>query len=179
MLNQGSEIDAFGVGENLITSASSPVLGGVYKVAAIEENGIFVPKIKISESVEKITNPGEKDVYRVFDENGKSVADLISLKGEELDFKSLNYIDPKKPWKKRKFVNFTFKEMRKEIFKDGKLVYEIPSLDKTREYVRHQVDNELWDAEKRFVLPHEHYLDFTKAYYDLKMKLIEENRFDE
>ena len=179
LLNQGSEIDAFGVGENLITSASSPVLGGVYKVAAIEENGIFVPKIKISESVEKITNPGEKDVYRVFDENGKSVADLISLKGEELDFKSLNYIDPKKPWKKRKFVNFTFKEMRKEIFKDGKLVYEIPSLDKTREYVRHQVDNELWDAEKRFVLPHEHYLDFTKAYYDLKMKLIEENRFDE
>ncbi len=179
LLDQGSKIDAFGVGENLITSASSPVLGGVYKVAAIEENGVFVPKIKISESVEKITNPGEKDVYRVYDSNNKSIADLISLKDEKFDFNSLKYIDPKKPWKKRTFENCTFKKMRKEIFIDGKLIYKIPSLEERRNYVREQVDNELWDAEKRFVLPHEHYLDFTKSYYDLKMKLIEENKFDE
>ena len=179
LLDQGSQIDSFGVGENLITSASSPVLGGVYKVAAIEENGIFIPKIKISESVEKITNPGEKEVYRVFDNQGKSVADLISSKDEELDFACLNYVDPKKPWKKRTFEGFTFKKMRKEIFKNGKLVYQVPTLEERRNYVRNQVNNELWDAEKRFVLPHEHYLDFTKSYYDLKMKLIEENKFDE
>ena len=180
LLDQGSEIDSFGVGENLITSASSPVLGGVYKIAAIEEDGVFIPKIKISSSIEKITNPGEKEVYRVYDSLNKSVADLISLKDEKLDFNSLEYIDIKKPWKNRKFDNnFKIVKIRKEIFKNGKLVYKVPSIIERRNYVRNQVNNELWDAEKRFVYPHEHYLDFTKKYYDLKMKLNEENKFDE
>ncbi len=180
LLDEGSKIDAFGVGENLITSSSSPVLGGVYKIAAIKRNNVFIPKIKISSSIEKITNPGEKEVYRVYDLNNKSIADLISLKGEELDFDSLEYIDIKKPWKNRKFDNnFKIAKLRKEIFKNGELVYKVPSLIERRNFVRYQVENELWDAEKRFVYPHEHYLDFTKEYYNLKMKLIEENKFDE
>lgn len=174
LLDQGAKIDSFGVGEKLITSASSPVLGAVYKLAAIKKDDVLTPKIKISASVGKITNPGFKTVYRVYDEQNKSIADLIALKDEVLDFsKPLHFVDPLKPWKNRVFENCTFKNMHETIFENGELVYKEPSLDETRQYVRMQVDNLMWEAEKRFEFPHIHYLDYTYKFNELKLKMIE------
>ena len=174
LLDQGAKIDSFGVGEKLITSASSPVLGAVYKLAAIKKDDVLIPKIKISASVGKITNPGFKTVYRVYDEQNKSIADLIALKDEVLDFsKPLHFVDPLKPWKNRVFENCTFKNMHETIFENGELVYKEPSLDETRQYVRMQVDNLMWEAEKRFEFPHIHYLDYTYKFNELKLKMIE------
>ena len=180
LLDQGAPVDLFGVGENLITSKSNPVFGGVYKLVGIENNGVIVPKIKVSASVEKITNPGFKDVYRVFDENNKSIADLITIHDEKIDTsKPYFFIDPNKSWKNLSFVNCKFKNIREKIIENGKLIVKIEDIKTSRKFVRTQIDKELWDEEKRFIMPHIHYIDFSKAYYDLKLKLLSENKFDE
>ena len=117
LLNQGACIDSFGVGERLITSRSEPVFGAVYKLCAVEKDKEFIPKIKVSENEEKITNPGLKRVYRVYDEEGKAIADLIALADEKVDFSSpYRYVDPKKPWKNRFFENCTVKRARHTDF---------------------------------------------------------------
>ena len=175
LLAQGAKIDSFGVGENLITSASSPVMGGVYKLAAVEENGKFAPRIKVSENIEKITNPGLKNVWRVYNEKGTAVADLITLAGEAVDVsKPYRCVDPKKPWKEMYFENCTAKPLQKKIIDGGKLVEKLPTVKEIAAYVKSQLENEIWEEERRFENPHAHYMDMSPAYYALKMKLLED-----
>jgi len=172
---QGALIDSYGVGEKLITSSTNPVFGAVYKLVAVKKDGEFQPKIKISETVEKITNPGIKELYRVYDKEGKAVADYLTVKGEEIDTSApVRYVDPQKYWKNRSFEDCTFKKLHQQIFKDGELVYELPKLDDIRNYVRHQLDNEIWQEEQRFDNSHPHYLDMSPAMFELKMSLLHE-----
>jgi nicotinate phosphoribosyltransferase len=177
IIDQGGRIDSFGVGERLITAKSDPVFGAVYKIAAVQKGDTVIPKIKISETTEKITNPGEKEVYRIYDENGSAIADLITKKGEKLDFSQpYRYVDPKKPWKNRMFENCTAKKLQIPMIVDGKRVVEPRSLEEIRNYVKDQLKNEIWDEEQRFQNPHIHYLDMSPYYYELKMGLLEESR---
>ena len=172
---QGALIDSYGVGEKLITSSTNPVFGAVYKLVAVKKDGEFQPKIKISETVEKITNPGIKELYRVYDKEGKAVADYLTVKDEVIDTSApVRYVDPLKYWKNRSFEDCTFKKLHQQIFKDGELVYELPKLDDIRNYVRHQLDNEIWQEEQRFDNSHPHYLDMSPAMFELKMGLLHE-----
>ena len=173
LLIQGGPIDIFGVGERLITSKSDPVFGAVYKIASIEKDGMWEPRIKISESVEKITNPGLKKVYRVYNDKGRAIADLLTLLREVPDTEEpYRYIDPEQPWRELYFENCTFKEMKQLVIKDGKLVVNLPTLEEIREYVQKQLSNEIWPEEQRFENPHRHYLDMSPSYYQLKMDLL-------
>ncbi|MBO6178082.1 MAG: nicotinate phosphoribosyltransferase [Selenomonadaceae bacterium] len=177
LLHQGAAIDSFGVGERLITAKSQPVFGGVYKLAAVKTNGEYSPRMKVSENVEKITNPGRKDVYRIYDASNHAVADLLAISGEVVDMDSpYRYVDPKKPWKNRFFENAKAKNLRKVYVKNGKRVAQLPSLNEIREYVKTQLADEIWEEEQRFENPHIHYLDMTPSYYDLKMSLLHETK---
>jgi len=177
LLNQDAEIDSFGVGERLITAKSEPVFGAVYKIAAVEESGKFTPRIKVSENVEKITNPGLKSVYRIYNEDGHAVADMIALPEEEIDLtKPFRYVDPIKPWKQREFVNCTAKKLLKLYVKDGQRIEKLPTLGEIREHVKNQLTNEIWQEEQRFENPHHHYLDFSPNYYEMKMNLLYKTR---
>ena len=180
--SQKACIDSYGVGERLITGASSDyseeslaLLGAVYKIAAVEENGVFVPRIKISGTIEKITNPGLKKVYRIYDQNGKAKADLIAKADEEIDMSGeFRFVDPQMPWRNLKFVNCTAKPLQVKIFEQGKLVYKLPQLSEIRDYVRKQLQEEIWAEEQRFINPHVHYMDMTPDYYEMKMSLLHE-----
>ncbi|MDD7404212.1 MAG: nicotinate phosphoribosyltransferase [Butyribacter sp.] len=174
LISQGACIDSFGVGERLITSKSEPVFGAVYKLAAVKRNGVFEPRIKISENVEKITNPGFKKLYRVYDENNKAVADLIACEEEKIvSGQRVEYINPQKPWKKHYFENCHFKELQQPVFQEGKYVGQAVPATQIRDYVRKQLEEEIWEEEQRFENPHAHYLDMTPAYYEMKNKLLE------
>lgn len=173
---QGAKIDSYGVGERMITSKSDPVFGGVYKLAAVmNDEGSFVPKIKISENVEKITNPGKKKLWRVYSrETGYGLADLLTMYDEEVDdTKPFPYVDPVKPWKKMQFENVNIRELQKVIFQDGKLVYDKPALDDIRQYVQEQLKEQVWEEEQRYENPHIHYVDLSKKLYDVKEKMLE------
>lgn len=175
ILNQGGCIDGFGVGERLITAKSDPVFGAVYKIAAVEENEAFAPRIKVSETIEKITNPGLKKLYRVYCEKGNAIADLITRADEIADMdKPYRYVDPEKPWENRYFTNCTVKELQQLVVKDGKRVYKALNLEEIRSYVDWQLENEIWKEEQRFENPHKHYLDMSPCYYELKMTLLNE-----
>ena len=151
LLLQDGPIDIFGVGERLITSKSDPVFGAVYKIASVEKDGKWEPRIKISEAVEKITNPGLKKVYRVYNEKGRAIADLLTLLREVPDTaEPYRYINPEQPWRELYFENCTFKEMKQLIIKDGKLLVELPTLDELRQYVKDQLETEIWPEEQRF-----------------------------
>lgn len=179
ILEQGGCIDSFGVGERLITSRSEPVFGAVYKLVAVEENGAFCPRIKISENTEKITNPGLKKIYRIYDENGHAIADLLAKADQELDFSSpLRYVDPSKPWKNRFFENCSAKSLQVPIFQNGKRVYEQPSIQEIASYVRKQLEQEIWQEEQRFENPHIHYMDMTPELYEEKMNLLHESKLE-
>ena len=174
LISQGACIDSFGVGERLITSKSEPVFGAVYKIAAVEKNGVFEPKIKVSENVEKITNPGFKMLYRVYDKDEKAIADLIACKDEIIeDGSEVYYIDPQKPWKKSSFTNCSFKPLQTKIFEDGKFIGEKKSVKEIAEFVKKQLDEEIWEEEQRFENPHRHYIDMTPEYYNMKCNLLE------
>ena len=176
ILDQGGKVDSFGVGERLITSRSEPVFGAVFKLCAVEENGKFEPRIKISDSVEKITNPGIKDVYRIYDKCGHAIADLITGHGEEVDMrKPYRFVDPIEPWKVREFTDCSAKSLQQLVIKDGKLERELPSVREIQKYVRDQLDNEIWPEEQRFENPHRHYVDMSPKYYELKMDMLEES----
>ena len=173
LLRQGGPIDAFGVGERMITAKSDPVFGAVYKIAGVRKQGVWEPRIKVSESVEKITNPGLKKVYRVYSSSGKAIAELITLNTETPDgSQPYRYIDPEKPWKALNFENCTFKEMQQLVVKSGKRTQPSPSLQEVRDFVNHQLKHEIWEEEQRFVNPHKHYLDMSPAYYKMKMDLL-------
>ncbi len=173
LISQGARIDSFGVGERMITAKSEPVFGAVYKIAGVENaDGTFAPRIKVSENVEKITNPGLKDVYRVYDAEGKAIADIIANKGEVLEGR-IRYVDPQKPWKVRYFENCTFKSLQELVIEGGRRVTKAVSVKEIAEFVKKQLDNEIWEEEQRFENPHIHYLDMTPKYYELKMNLLE------
>ena len=174
ILRQGGQVNSFGVGERLITSKSEPVFGAVYKLCAVEENGVMEPRIKISETVEKITNPGLKDVYRIFNEQNHAVADLIVNAGEEVDLsKPYRFIDPKMPWKKRSFVNCTARKLQVPVILGGKRVYPYLTTTQISDYVKSQLSEEIWPEEQRFENPHLHYIDMSPAYYKMKLSLLE------
>ena len=173
-LNQGAQIDAFGVGERLITSKSDPIFGGVYKLAAIEdENGNIIPKIKISENPAKITTPHFKKVYRIFEnDTGKAIADYICVHDEEIDeSKPLTIFDPEYTWKRKTLTDYHIKPLREQIYKDGKLVYKLPKTDEIRKYCLECVDY-LWDEVKRFENPHNYYVDLSQKLWDIKHDLL-------
>lgn len=171
---QGARVDSFGVGENLITSKSDPVFGGVFKLVAVQnDDGSYTPKIKISESIEKVTTPHFKEVYRLFSkESGMAVADYIAIKGEELRVDNgLTIFDPVEVWKKKYLSNIEARPMLKQIFLGGKLVYQSPELSTIRDYCLEQVDL-LWDEVKRFENPHRYYVDLSFRLWDVKNTLL-------
>ena len=174
--DQGAKIDSYGVGERMITAKSQPVFGGVYKLAAVErEEGVFEPKIKISENVEKITTPGFKSLWRIFDKStGYGIADVITFADEEINpDEPYPYMDEQKPWKRRKFTNFTCEKLQKQIFKDGELVYELPDIKDIQAKVKHQLDTTVWPEEQRFENPHTHYVDLSMKLFETKRALLE------
>ena len=176
---QNACINSYGVGERMITSKSDPVFGGVYKLAAVQNDaGEFVPKIKISENVEKITNPGRKKLWRICSrETGYALADLITMYDEEVNGdEPFAYVDPVKPWKKMKFENVDVKELQVPIFRDGKLVYDKPELDAIKAYVTEQLDHQIWEEEQRFTNPHIHYVDLSKKLYEVKEEMLSQGQ---
>lgn len=174
MLLQGAQIDSFGVGERLITSKSEPVFGGVYKIVATEKDGEIIPKIKISENVEKITTPGFKTVYRIYDKsNGKAEADLVTFHDEVIDENEpLEIFHPTYTWKRKTLTNFRAEKLHQRIYDKGQLVYEKPSLDQIRSLCKKDVDS-LWDEIKRFEYPHQYKMDLSQKVWDLKYSLLE------
>lgn len=177
LLRQGAEIDMFGVGERLITARSEPVFGGVYKLVAVEhEDGTVEPKIKISENVGKITNPHFKKLYRFYgNDTGKAIADYLTVYDETVDDSGdLLIFDPEATWKQKIVYNFTARELQVPIFKNGELVYQMPTLREIRDYCRAQVDT-LWDEVKRFDNPHTYYVDLSQKLWDIKYDLLKNN----
>ena len=171
---QDAKIDAFGVGERLITAKSEPVFGGVYKLVAVEnEDGTIVPKIKISENVGKITTPHFKKVYRLYDrESGKAQADYLCVHDETLDdTQPLTLFDPEATWKRKTISNYTARELLTPIYRGGKLVYKRPSLDEIKDYCAEQVDT-FWGEYKRFENPQTYYVDLSQKLYDIKHDLL-------
>lgn len=170
---QGAKIDSFGIGERLITSKSDPVFGGVYKLVGIYDGDELKSKIKVSENVEKITTPGFKKVYRLYDKvTGKAEADYITLIYEEVDdSKPLVIFDPLFTWKMKKMDNYKARLMQEQIFKDGKLVYETPEIHEIHEYCKSEIES-LWDEVKRFDQPHDYYVDLSQDLWNLKQNLI-------
>ncbi len=172
---QGAAIDSWGVGTNLITSKDCPAFGGVYKLAAIKKNGKFIPKIKLSENPWKVTNPGNKTIYRIYEkESGKIKADLIALADEKYSEENpLKLFDPLATWKKTylKPGSYTLREILKPIFKDGKCVYTSPSVMEIRDYCKQEQET-LWDETRRLVNPHDVYVDLSNELYQLKNQLL-------
>ncbi len=176
LIMQDARIDTFGVGERLITASSAPVFGGVYKLTAIEEDGVVIPKIKVSENVGKITNPHFKKVYRLIDrESGMALADQICVYDEAIDdTKPLTIFDPLATWKTKTLENFEARELLVPIFKGGKRVYELPKLDEIKAYSEAEIDR-LWDEVKRFENPHAYYVDLSTKLWEIKNRLLEES----
>ena len=173
---EGACIDSFGVGERLITAKSEPVYGGVYKLAALETNGELIPKIKISENVEKITNPGFKGLFRLYDKTtGKARGDVITVAGETIPEQDEYVIfDPNAVWKKTRVTNYTVRNLQVPIFKEGKCVYESPSIEEIKAYCKEQIDT-LWDETLRFENPQTYYVDLSQKLWDMKNRLLEEH----
>ena len=174
---QGAAITSWGVGTNLITSKDCPSFGGVYKLAAImDKDGHFIPKIKLSENSEKVTNPGNKTIYRIYEkESGKIKADLICLADETFDENEpLLLFDPLEPWKKTKLPggSYTMREIMIPVFRNGECCYESPKVMDIREYCRKELDT-LWDETRRLVNPHKVYVDLSKKLYDMKIELLD------
>ena len=174
LFRQGAKIDAFGVGERLITSKSAPVFGGVYKLCAVEDgDGNIIPKIKVSENVGKITNPGFKKLYRFYNrETGMAEADYICMHDETVDdSQPLEICDPQARWKRKTMENFRAYEMMVPIFQNGELVYKLPTLKEIKTYCAYQVST-LWPEVKRFDYPHQYYVDLSPKLMALKDKML-------
>ncbi|NBI90798.1 nicotinate phosphoribosyltransferase [Lachnospiraceae bacterium] len=174
---QGAAITSWGVGTNLITSKDCPSFGGVYKLAAImDKDGHFIPKIKLSENSEKVTNPGNKTIYRIYEkESGKIKADLICLADETFDENEpLLLFDPLEPWKKTKLPggSYSMREIMVPVFRNGECCYESPKVMDIREYCKKELDT-LWDETRRLVNPHKVYVDLSKKLYDMKIELLD------
>ncbi|MBQ9364886.1 MAG: nicotinate phosphoribosyltransferase [Schwartzia sp.] len=173
ILSQGGQVNSFGVGERMITSKTDPVFGAVYKMCAVENDGVMMPRIKVSEVIEKVTNPGLKEVYRIYDENGRATAELIAKKGEEINLSSPDeFIDTDRPWKVRHFQKCTAKKLQTMAMRGGKRIDDKPSVQDIAAFVKEQLSNEIWDEEQRFENPHKHFMDMTPEYYKMKMGML-------
>lgn len=169
---QGAAIDAWGVGTSLITSKDSPSLGGVYKLAAEGEQDVFHPRLKVSENISKITNPGIKKVVRFYDRAGKAMADLIALENEVFEEgKPLTIFDPVQTWKRKTLKNFRTRELLIPVFRGGKRVYELPKLKEVQSYARTEL-NTFWDEVKRLTNPHSYIVDLSTNLFELKQQLL-------
>ena len=174
LITQGACIDAFGIGERLITAKSDAVFGGVYKLAASEDaDGNITPKIKISENIEKITNPSFKRLYRLYSKNGgKAEADLICLHDENPDFDhDYELFDPEYTWKRKTLTDYTARELLVPIFRSGNLVYDFPPLSEVRDYCAREIGS-MWDEVLRFENPHNYYVDLSQKLWDLKHEML-------
>lgn len=179
VLMQGACIDTFGVGERLITAKSDPVFGGVYKLSALERDGMMIPKMKISENVDKITNPGFKTLYRLYsNKTNQCLADLIVLDDEEPPKgEPFEIFDPKAPWKRQTVTDYYAKNLRVPLFVKGECVYDFPTIDEIRDYCKEQV-SVLWAEMLRFERPQLYYVDLSKKLFNLKKELIEQHSKD-
>ena len=178
LIRQGAEVDAFGVGERLITAKSDPVFGGVYKLCAVEnENGEIIPKIKISENVGKITTPHFKKLYRLRDkETGKAEADLLCVYDEEIDdTKPIELFDPAHTWKRKTLSNYTAELLQARIYENGKLVYNLPNIHDIRRHCEKEIEG-MWDEVRRFNNPHNYYVDLSQKLWDIKHDMLAEHR---
>ena len=178
MIRQGACVDSFGVGERMITASSAPVFGGVYKLVAVEKDGAIVPKIKVSENVAKITTPGFKKVWRLFDkENNKAIADVITLADEVIDENEpYELFDPEHIWKRKIVTNFRAVPLMVQLFNEGECVYESPSVEEIRTYCQEQMET-MWDEVLRFENPHKYYVDLSQRLWDQKNLLLLQHGF--
>ena len=176
LIHQGAAIDSFGVGERLVTARSEAVFGGVFKLAAVEEDGKLTPKIKLSENVTKTTTPGFKQVYRFYDENNLAIADVLTLFEEEIDEnKPYVLFHPDFPYKRKTVRNFKVRKLLEPIYLKGKLVYKVPTLEEVRAHHKKEIET-LWPEFKRLERPHLYYVDLSQNLWDLKQSLIEKYR---
>lgn len=178
---QGAKINSYGVGERMIVSKSDPVFGGVYKLVAVNDNddGVtMTPRIKISETVEKITNPGNKMLWRLISkDDNRAICDVLTFNEEKIDdTKDYICVDPNKPWKEIVVKNFIAKPLLETYIKDGELVHEMPTLKEIRNYTLDKLKNEVWETEQRLCNPHIHYVNMSKKLYDCKIKMLEEEK---
>ncbi len=179
LIEQGAKIDSFGVGENLICSKSTPVFGGVYKLSSIVENGTHIPKIKVSENIEKMTNPGYKNLYRIVDkQSGKAMGDIMTLHDEKIsEEQDLTIYHPENIWKHKTFEKGTYhlENLHIPVFIDGKLVYKCPLIEEIKIYSKKELDK-LWDEIFRFEYPQTYYVDVSKKILDLKLSMLDKIR---
>ena len=176
LIKQGLKVDLFGVGENLITAKSDAVFGGVYKLAAIEKNGNLIPKIKISENVDKITNPSFKKVYRFYSKNTNyALADVVALADEKINENEYEIFDPQAPWKKKTLSNYYVRPLAEKIYDGGNLVYKSPTLSEIAEYKKNQL-NTIWEEVKRLDNPQKYYVDLSKKLWDLKDNMLKNKK---
>ena len=176
LIKQGAKVDLFGVGENLITAKSDAVFGGVYNLAAIEKNGKLIPKIKISENVDKITNPSFKKVYRFYSKNTNyALADVVALADEKINENEYEIFDPQAPWKKKTLSNYYVKPLAEKIYDGGNLVYKSPTLSEIAEYKKNQL-NTIWEEVKRLDNPQKYYVDLSKKLWDLKDNMLKNKK---
>ncbi len=177
LLQQGAAIDSFGVGERLITSRAEPVFGGVYKLSAIERDGVFSPRMKFSDNAGKITNPGNKELWRFYDKTtGKALADLITLVGENIDdSQPYEIFDPMHTWKRKTLINFEVRPLLEPVFADGQMVYKYKNIEQLRAYCESELDK-LWESVRRFDNPQNYFVDLSQDLWDLKEKMLFENQ---
>ncbi len=178
LMRQGAKVDAFGVGERMITSKSNPVFGGVYKLCAVEDrDGNIIPKIKISENAAKVTTPHFKKVYRLYsNDDKKAEADLICVYDEMVDdTKPLEIFDPVHTWKRKVLTDFTARELLVPVFRDGKQVYTLPDIHEIKEHCRREIEF-VWDEVLRFENPHNYYVDLSQKLWDIKNEMLHKMR---
>ncbi|WFA08397.1 nicotinate phosphoribosyltransferase [Tissierella sp. Yu-01] len=177
LLNQGAKVDSFGVGERLITARSEPVFGGVYKLTAIEEDSKILPKIKVSENVGKITTPGFKQIYRLFDRDTNiAIADVVTLHDEVIDDnKPYEIFHPLYTWKRKTVKNFYTKKLLVKIFDNGASIYQCPDVHQIRQYCAEQIEL-LWDEVRRFEKPHEYAVDLSYDLWSIRDRLLKEHQ---
>lgn len=180
LIQQGGQIDIFGVGERMVTAKSEPVFGGVYKLVAVEKNGEVIPKIKLSENEDKIINPGHKMVWRLYDKDtNMALADVLTLADEVIDENEpYTIFDPVHIWKKKKITNFYAKKLQVPVFLNGKRVYDLPSIEEIRSYCKEQIDG-IWEEVKRFSNPAKYYVDLSQELWFVKQELIQKYRMME
>ena len=171
LLEQGAPIDSFGVGENMITSKSTPVFGGVYKLVAVEKNNQIVPKIKISDNVEKVTNPHFKKIYRLYDQNDKLITDLICVHDEEAPTGKLRLTHPDNNWVTKEVENYKVKELRKKMIENGKVIYNFPTVMETRNKVQQELKT-LWDEALRLENPQTYIINLSEKLQKIKENLL-------
>jgi len=178
LIHQGAAIDSFGVGERLITSRSEPVFGGVYKLVSVyDENGIEIPKIKLSENISKITTPCNKKLVRFYSkDNDKAIADLIMCEDEKTpDGSDYEIFDPEHTWKRKTVTNYYTRELLTPVFVKGKCVYPSLDINDIRKYCLNQIEG-LWDEVKRFENPHTYYVDLSEKLWNIKNNLLKEHK---